>query len=255
MSSNIVEIQENEENKEDNQNNNNLMKKESPNINDNENNKILEKEEHINESTSLKEITNNEKDEKNNFYHDKDITEDSVIYFSNKLKLCNKNYKVILYLSIILYIIDLFIFFEGERILYNIFNFFAIFIILISSFHQAFIFRHDFNSISKELYLFTQKIIYINIGIFSAFIINMIYIAIAEIYKILNTKRYYKDESLHNTLMIFYCFINLCIPSIHLYRLISIKKGIKDLSSAKGEIYETAKIEDIEIINSVINEI
>ena len=33
------------------------------------------------------------------------------------------------------------------------------------------------------------------------------------------------------------------------------KKGIKDLSSAKGEIYESSKIEDVEVIQSVINEI
>ena len=31
--------------------------------------------------------------------------------------------------------------------------------------------------------------------------------------------------------------------------------NIKDLSSSKGEIYESSKIEDIEVIQSVINEI
>ena len=256
MSSNIVEIQDNEDNKDDNnQNNINSIRKESTSIIDNETNKILEKEEHVNESTTLKEKGNNDKDEKNIFYHDKAITEDSIIYYTNKLKLLNENYKVILYLSIILYFIDLIIFFEREKILYNIFNFIAILIILISSLHQAFSFRHDFKSISKELYLYTQKIIYIYIGIFSIFIINMLYITFSEIYKILTTKRYYIDKSLQNTMIIFYCFINICIPSIHLYRLISVKKGIKDLSSAKGEIYESAKFEDVEIINSVINEI
>jgi len=229
MSSNIVEIQETEENKENNKSNNeDLTSKESSDINDNETNK---------------------------FYHDKDIYEDSIIYFTNKLKVRNKNFKFILYLSILLYLIDLLIFFERERILYNIFNFLSIVIILFSSLYQAFTFRHDFQSISKELYNFTQKVIYINIGIFSAFIINMAYIIFSEIDKKLSAKIYYEDKSYQNIMISLYCFINIFMPSIHLYRLISIKTGIKELSSAKGEIYESARIEEVEIINSVINEI
>ena len=209
MSSNIVEIQETEENKENNKSNNeDLTSKESSDINDNETNK---------------------------FYHDKDIYEDSIIYFTNKLKVRNKNFKFILYLSILLYLIDL--------------------IILFSSLYQAFTFRHDFQSISKELYNFTQKVIYINIGIFSAFIINMAYIIFSEIDKKLSAKTYYEDKSYQNIMISLYCFINIFMPSIHLYRLISIKTGIKELSSAKGEIYESARIEEVEIINSVINEI
>ena len=70
-------------------------RKDSLNMNDNENHKILNKEDHINESTNLnldsKTPTGKEKSN-TDFYHDKDITEDSIIYFTNKLQKANKNY-------------------------------------------------------------------------------------------------------------------------------------------------------------------
>ena len=74
----------------------------------------------------------------------------------------------------------------------------------------------------------------------------------SEIVKVNNT---FIDKTPEKIMILFYCFINLFFPSLHLIRLISVKKGIKDLSSAKGEIYESSKIEDVEVIQSVINEI
>ena len=124
-----------QENKKENVQKNqiNLVRTDSPNINDNETNKILDKEEQINESTNLKVDTFNLKGiDNNDFYHDKDITEDSIVYFSKKLKSYNDNYKFILYLSIILYLIDIFIWFKAKNILHSFSNLFAIIIISIS---------------------------------------------------------------------------------------------------------------------------
>ena len=63
------------------------------------------------------------------------------------------------------------------------------------------------------------------------------------------------DNSFEKIIIMIYSFFNMFIPSLNLIRLINIKKGIKDLSSSKGEIYERSKIEDIDAIQSVINEI
>ena len=53
--------------------------------------------------------------------------------------------------------------------------------------------------------------------------------------------------------MIFiYEAVNVIISIILSFRLISVKKGIKNLSAAKGEVYENPKIEDVQIYNSVI---
>ena len=74
MSSNVIQVPKSENNQQDD---NILMRTDSSNIKDNETNQILEKEEHINESTNLKNEINNSKEKDNNdFYHDKDITED-----------------------------------------------------------------------------------------------------------------------------------------------------------------------------------
>ena len=257
MSSNNTETPKPANNKDNAQKNDSqLIRVDSPIINDNETNKIFDKDEHINESTNLKHDSNKKNEKENNeFYHDKDITEDSIVYFSKKLKKYNENYKFILYISIILYIIDIIIYLRSENILHTFSNIFSILAILISSIHQGFIFRHNFESISKELYIFTKNILYIFFAIFLIYIINIIYILLSKMSEYIRVKYIYVDNTWEKIIIMFYCFINLFIPSLHLFRLISVKRGIKDLSSAKGEIYETSKIEDVEVIQSVINEI
>ena len=257
MSSNNNETQKYENDKENkNQNEDKLTRTDSPNINDIETNKILEKEEHINESTNLKVDTNIQK-EKNNkdFFHDKDITEDSIIYFSKKLKNYNEDYKFVLYISILLYIIDIFIWFKSQTNLHSFTNLLSIIIIMISSIHQAFSFRHNFESISKELYIFTKKIIYIFIAVYLIYMVNILYILISKMLEIIKINEVIVDNSFEKIIIMIYSFFNMFIPSLNLIRLINIKKGIKDLSSSKGEIYERSKIEDIDAIQSVINEI
>ena len=96
---------------------------------------------------------------------------------------------------------------------------------------------------------------YIFGAIFFAYIINIIYIFYLQILDMQKKVYFYVDKRVENLFIICYCVINICVPSLQLFRIISIKKGIKDLSSAKGEIYESSKIEDVEVINSVINEI
>lgn len=244
-------------NKENNQQIDNiLVRTDSPNVNDNETNKILDKEEHINEATNLKHEVNIQKEKENNdFYHDKDITEDSIIYFSKKLKAYNENYKFILYISVILYSIDVLIWFKADKNLHNFYNGCSLLLILIASIHQAFIFRHNFENISKELYNFTKKIIYVFVAVFLIYALNIIYIFLMKVTERLRMKYVYSDTISEKIFILFYCFINIFVPSLHLFRLISVKKGIKDLSSARGEIYESSKIEDVEVIQSVINEI
>ena len=253
MSSNNNEKQ-NKENIE--QNKDNIARKDSFNLNDNESNKIINKEETINESTHLKLNTNikNYK-EKNDFYHDKDITEDSIIYFTNKIVIYNHNYKFILYISIILYTIDIFVYFNSEKILHSYHNLLSIILILISSLHQAFSFRHNFEQISKELYAFIKKVLFIYIIIYIIYVLNMLYILIIKLIEIVTVKYVYLNKTQENFIMMVYIFTNVTIPSFVLLRFRDVKKGIKDLSSAKGEVYESSKIENVEVINSVINKI
>ena len=236
--------------KNNEQSNNNDNENKNLNINDDKPNKIVSENDYTSESTNLK-INNNIIKEK----IEKEITEDSIIYFSNKLKSHNKIYKIFLYISIILYLSDLFLWYLNKKILHSFFNIFSLLTILIAHLHQAFSFRHNFESISREIYLLTNKIINIFFCVFIIYVINIIYIFVSEILEMVEVRFIYENKSTQHTMIIIYCFINIFVPSILLIKLISIKKGIKDLSSAKGEIYETDKIGDIEVIQSVINEI
>ena len=224
MSDSNEENQQLENNKENNQpEDNNLKIEDNLNINDIEANKIIEKEEHISESTKLKVDSNNQKEKGNNdFFHDKDI---------------------------------IFFWFNSSEDLQTYFNIISLLTIFISSIHQAFSFRHNFENISKSLYIYTKRVMYVFIFIIVVYVINILYILINRIIDIESNYYFIKDKKLENIFIICYCLVNIFIPVFHLFRLISVKKGIKDLSSAKGEIYESGKIEDVEIINSVINEI
>ena len=244
------------ENKE--KNINTKAKNDSQSIN--ESVQIIIDESYKNKSLNLNPVKKKEKEkektkEKNDLYQDKELFDDKTVYFTNKLKDYNKSYQSILYVSIFIYIIDIIIWFRNEKILHNFFNFFSIIILLISTFYQIYSFGHNFKEISREIYIFVYQNLYVYIIIFIINIINIIYILVSEILEIVKVK-YFHENNLTETVSVFiYCLINICIPSIYLFKLIYIKKGIKDLSAAKGEIYESDKLGDVEIIQSVINEI
>ena len=243
-----------------------VSRKDSGGNNDNESNIILEKEESGNNKignniehnreldSPSKLITDNSK--KDFFFHDKDITEDSIIYFSNKLKQNNKMFKFYLYISISLYTIDIIFSIINKDIIFHSFlNFFLITTILICVIYQAILFRHNFVTISKKLYESTRRIIYIYNGIAVLFLINILYIG----YNLIFSKKKDKNrkENFFDYPFVIFIYIgpNICVPIIHAIKLFNIKKSIKNLSAAKGEIYESAKIEEVQVINSIINEI
>ena len=232
-----------------------LNRLDSPTMNDNETNSILEKEETNNNNIIEldKPININKEIQKKSFFHDKDITEDSIIYFSNKLKQNNKSYKIYLYISIIIYIIDIIIWFIYDNILHNYFNIFSIIIILISVIYQAYIFRHNFETISKEIYNSIYKIFYAHSTIVILFLINNFYIIF---YQLFNSKSFFTINILDFPFFIhIFIGINFYISIIFSFKLYSVKKSIKNLAAAKGEIYESSKYEEVQIINSVLNEI
>ena len=241
-------LNENKENKSDNENN--LNRLDSPNNADNETNKILEKE---NNDFDPDEPKNKKEIKQSNFFHDKDITEDSIIYFSNKLKQSNNSYKIFLYISIITYILDIIIWNISSHILHNYFNLFSIIIILISVLYQAYSFRHNFETISKALYNFIQIIIYEYICATGLFLVGFLYITYSQIFN--KDKIFLRNENIidYPSVVFIYEGVNVFISIMVSFKLISVKKCIKNLSAAKGEVYETPKIEDVQIYNSVIN--
>ena len=128
---------------------------------------------------------------------------------------------------------------------------------LILSIIQLYAFKHNFETISKEIYILTQRIIYIYYLAILFFFINLFYIFFFKlIFSSEDNNNVYQKKILHFmgfSLIIFsYIIINLIIPIIVLNKLIVIKKSIKNLSAAKGEVYETVTIKDSQF-NSIIN--
>ena len=123
---------------------------------------------------------------------------------------------------------------------------------------QAFAFKHNFESISKNIYIFTQRIIYLYCVAMLFFLLNMLYITLFKI--ILNSGEnniIFQRRMIHffgfSLIIFLYVIINFVIPIFVLVKLISIKRSIKNLSAAKGEVYETVKIKDSQIMNSINN--
>ena len=242
--------------------------KKSPNINlirldspDNESNTIIFKYTNLHPESEPESETSKPKnitEKKSAIFHDKEIMEDSIIYFTKKLKNNNMEYQRYLYVSIGLYFLDIGICYFYKQILDTKYNLYSILIILLVSLLQAFAFKHNFNSISKEIYILTQRIIYLYCIALIIFLLNIVYIIVFKLVL-------YPEENNYNvfqkklanffgiSLMIFtYIIVNIIIPIIVLVKLITIKKNIKSLSAAKGEVYEAVKIKDSHI-NSIIN--
>ena len=250
----IDDIENKKENKETKKDEKGFIRLDSP-VNDNES-KILFK--YGNNNSNSKDNTENNDKINKNISHDKEIMEDSIIYFSQKLKKNNSEYQMFLYTSILLYFFDIIIWYLDNQILHNNLNFYSLLLILVVSIFQAYSFRHNFESISKQLYLFVQRIIYIYCFSLFLYLSNILYITIFKI--ILssgNNNIIYQKRILtffgFSVITFFYIVINLLIPILVLVELIWLKKNIKNLSAAKGETYETVKIKDSQIINSIIN--
>ena len=230
MSSN----QNEKNNTENNEKNNNIIKNKSQNTN-NESVEIIIAENYKNNPLNL--ISNrikNKKEDKNDLYQDKEVIDDNTMDFSNKLKDHNKSYQNILYFAIILYIIDIIIWFKSEKILHNFFSLFSTLMILFSNIYQAYIFRHNFEIISKELYIYVGKIIYIHLVFFVLYIVNIMYIFISKLLEITETKYIYENKTFYNLKVIIYCFINICVPCIQLFALIFLKNAIYQSQEEKS---------------------
>jgi hypothetical protein len=260
MDKNQVPIKITSENVEKDKKVSNMTRLDSP-VCDNESNTILFN--YSNVINQNKQEINNKQikktENKNNASHDKEIMEDSIIYFTKKLKQNNNDYHIFLYISICLYSLDIIVWYFDKQILHTQLNLYSLIIVLLTSISQVFAFKHNFENISKDIYICTQRIIYIYSIAVILFSLNLLYIIFYEItYN--NPGDYDKTYQQRNLsfygfsiIVFFYVIINFVFPIIVLVKLISIKTNIKKLSAAKGEVYEPARIKDVQIINSIIN--
>ena len=191
--------------------------------------------------------------------HDKEIKEDSIIYFTKKLNKNNIEYHKYLYISIVIFFTDIIIWYFDKQLFHEYFNLYSLLIILGMTIIQIFLFKHNFETITKKVYIFTNRIIYLYIVSIIIYLANLTFITYFGIIYNYGKKNHIFKYPMFNltffdfTLVLFlYIVTNISIPIIVLVKLISIKRNIKKISSAKGEIYETVKINDTQI-NSAVN--
>jgi hypothetical protein len=183
--------------------------------------------------------------------HDKEIKEDSIIYFTKKLNKNNIEYHKYLYISIVIFFTDIIIWYFDKQLFHEYFNLYSLLIILGMTIIQIFLFKHNFETITKKVYIFTNRIIYLYIASIIIYLANLTFITYFGIIYNYGKKNHIFKYPMFNltffdfTLVLFlYIVTNISIPIIVLVKLISIKRNIKKISSAKGEIYETVKIND-----------
>ncbi len=188
--------------------------------------------------------------------HDKEIKEDSIIYFTKKLNKNNIEYHKYLYISIVIFFTDIIIWYFDKQLFHEYYNLYSLLIILLVTLLQVCIFRHQFEQITKRIYISTQRIIILYIISIIIYIANLSFITYFGIIYQYGKKNHIFKYPMFNLnffdfslIVFFYIIVNLFIPIMVLVKLIQIKRNIKKISSAKGEIYETVKIQ----INSMIN--
>ena len=191
--------------------------------------------------------------------HDKEIKEDSIIYFTKKLNKNNIEYHKYLYISIVIFFTDIIIWYFDKQLFHEYFNLYSLLIILGMTIIQIFLFKHNFETITKKVYIFTNRIIYLYIVSIIIYLANLTFITYFGIIYNYGKKNHIFKYPMFNLnffnfslIIFFYIIVNLFIPIMVLIKLIEIKRNIKKISSAKGEIYETVKINDSQI-NSIIN--
>ena len=197
--------------------------------------------------------------EKVSYSHDKEIKEDSIIYFTKKLNKINTEYHKFLYISIIIFLADIAIWYFDKKLFHENYNLYSLLIILGVTRIQIIAIKNNCGEITKKIYILIQRIIYLYILSIIIYLTNLAYITYFGIIHNFNKKNHIFKYPMFNltffdfTLVLFlYIVTNISIPIIVLVKLISIKRNIKKISSAKGEIYETVKINDTQI-NSAVN--
>ena len=203
-----------------------------------------------NDSNSMAELSLPEKNNKNfnplnsfknsngSISHDRIITEDSIAYFKKKLKKKNYGYKLYSYICLAIFFLDLIICIIDKKF-QHLFSIFILLLMISLILYHLFLFKHNFEIISREIYKETQKLIYIQYVAITLFYFNLLVV----IFQILFIKNENEENRVTFTIGSFIVYLvcilsNMFFPGFTLVKLIQLKRCIKDLSIAQGEIYD-----------------
>ena len=176
--------------------------------------------------------------------HDRVITEDSIVYFKKKLKKINYGYKLYSYICLAIYFLDLIVCIIDKKF-QNLFSIIILLLMISLIIYHLFLFKHNFEIISRKIYKEAQKLIYIQYIPIALFYFDLLLV----IFQILFIKIDFQETkmtflrgsftSIISFISYFICILfNIFFPGFLFVKLIQLKRCVKDLSIAQGEIYD-----------------
>ena len=185
-----------------------------------------------------------------NFVNVKDFRKNSILYFTNKMKLKLKYIKLLIYICLVLYFIDLIMIIIFPYIFYHIINILAILSKVFSLIFIFFSLKNKIENISKLEYKLLKQIIIIESIVSIIFYIDLFYIVIHNIIHM--NKMFLKifERSIAEiTILIFsiiiYILINFIIPLNLLTKIIDLKYNILEIDYEKEKKdYKKIRISD-----------
>ena len=188
--------------------------------------------------------------ELNNFVNVKDFRKNSILYFTNKMKLKLKYIKLLIYMCLVLYLIDLIMILIFPYIFYHIINILAIFLKIVSLSFIFFSLKNKYENISMLEYKLIKQIIIIESIVSIIFYIDLIYIIMHNIIHMNNVFLKIFERSIAEiTILIFsiiiYILVNSIIPLNFFTKIIDLKNNILDFDYEKEKkVYKKVRLND-----------
>ena len=199
----------------------------------------------VDSGAELKTTSNTEEEKNNNLEHSKEklspgkiITKDSLIYFSGKLKSRFYKFQKSLFICLFIYILDYIIWFISKKHLKDLINIFSLLISLISNLYNIFLFKDEFNVITRTFYKNINKGLITIIISLIIYYINLIFIFSDKIIKKNFDGLFAKIFPNNKGLQMFYgiyLIVNFVFPALTLLYLLGVRKFAKILRIVKGE--------------------
>lgn len=178
--------------------------------------------------------------------------EESIIYSTKKLNSRFKLLKYLLYCSFAIIVFDFICVITIPLIFLDIINIIALIIIFFSYLYCLFVFRHNFEIISYDIYQSTNRVIIILIICLVLFYIDMFYLLLFKI--LLNFENLediiiqtFKYIFISIILFFFYFLLNIFFPFVIFYKLMQVKDSIKELGKAHEQSYDIIPTTEIQM--------
>ena len=172
-----------------------------------------------------------------------EIKQNSINNYNNKLQSAYINLKKSIYTSLIIIFLDIFTIFIFPDIFLCFIHITTIIIILILSIICIFFFRYNFMHASFNIYSQSFRVLIMESIILFFFYFDMVYVLMIQFFLDFDKILFFFHKSYFNIFLIIisftlYLILNLSYPIIIIYKVVEVRKKIKEIGAVKGEHYD-----------------